>query len=560
MTKHRFGHLVAAVAFLAAAACSGQVGGGSATGFVKASLALPPSAVTAIRVTVTGNGIAGFLYGDMTDLGGGNWVGTVPNVPPGGGYLVTAYAYDGPVPSDPINDSTNLIYKGAAADVSITAGLTTPVFIVLIPYPNGGGGPGVNTPPHIVFGGYPTSILSTDSVELSAAAWDPDEGTVLSYEWDDGGAGGAFSGNNPIFDQVPGNTVTIDYTPAASFSGIVTIRLTVSDGEAEVSKTISFGVVLGTGAVDPTLVFDSGPEIAILAVSSQELTAGSIAQISYEAHGDDNGGSLNLNWTDSCSGGFSGYQTSAPPSPFSDQAIYITPAAAPASPGECDLTLTVTDSAGASTWSRVVVWVSPPGTQDQTGKVVFVTSAKVDGAYFNGNPATADALCQQAADAGTVPAGTYTAFVSFQGVNAKDRIPAIGPYYLPDGTPVAAFLSDMLGGTILHAIDRDEHGALVFSEDVWTGTLPNGTFDPGQNQCMNWTSNQSADRGSAGSTQATDSSWVRQPSSGQGYWCSDLKPIYCFQNCAAGYVLSIGGFCVEGWDVDPIDPGPVGNQ
>jgi hypothetical protein len=368
MTTHRFGHLVAAVAFLAAAACSGQVGGGSAGGLVKASLALPPSAVTAIRVTVTGNGIEGFLYGDMTDLGGGNWAGTVPNVPPGGGYLVTAYAYNGPVPSDPINDSTNLIYKGAAADVSVTAGLTTPVFIVLIPYPNGGGSPGINTPPHIVFGGYPSSILSTDTVELSAAAWDPDAETVLSYTWDDGAAGGAFSPSDYFSGQGPGNTVTIYYTPATSFSGMVTIRLTVSDGQAEVSKSISFGVVPATGAVNPTLVFDSGPEIAILSVSSRELTAGGTAQISYETFGDWNGGPLNLSWTDSCSGGFSGYETSVPPFPFPGQATYVAPEVAPASPGECDLTLTVTDSEGAYTWSRVVEWVSPPQAQNSSGQ------------------------------------------------------------------------------------------------------------------------------------------------------------------------------------------------
>jgi hypothetical protein len=559
VSKHRFGHLLAAFAFLAAAACSGQIGGGSATGFVKASLAMPPSAVTSIRVTVTGNGIEGFLYGDMTDLGGGDWVGTVPNVPPGGGYLVTAYAYDGPVPSDPINDSTNLIYKGAAAGVSVTAGLTAPVFIVLIPYPNGGGGPGINTPPHIVFGGYPTSILSTDTVELSAAAWDPDAGTVLSYTWDDGAAGGAFSGGNPVFGQLPGNTVTIGYTPAASFSGIVTIRLTVSDGQAMVSKTISFGVVLGTGAVDPTLVFDTGPEIAILEVSSQELTAGGTAQISYETYGTGYGGLLHLSWADSCSGGFSGYETAAPPWPVGGQATYITPLVAPASPGECDLTLTVTDSEGASTWSRVVVWVSPPGAQDQTGKVVFVTSAPVDGSYFNGDPATADALCQQAANSGTVPAGTYTAFVSFQNVNAKDRIPT-GPYYLTDGTLVAASLDDLLGGTLLHAIDLDEHGELVVS-DVWTGTLPDGTYDPGHNQCMNWTSNLSADRGSAGNTQSTDAFWVRTPTSEfGGYWCSDPKPVYCFQGCPAGFVRSFAGFCIAESDIDPGPLLPPANQ
>lgn len=550
MGKHRLGHLLAAFAFLAAAACTGQVGGGSAGGLVKASVRLPPSAVTAIRVTVTGNGIVGFLHGDMTDLGGGNWAGTVPNVPPGGGYLVTAYAYDGPVPSDPINDPTNLIYKGAAADVSVTAGLTTPVLIVLIPYPNGGGGTGVNTPPHIVFGGYPTSILSTDMVELSAAAWDPDDGTVLSYTWDDDGAGGAFSGSNPIVDQVPGNTVSIDYTPAADFSGAITIRLTVSDGQAEVSKTISLGVVLATGAIDPTLIFDSGPEIAILDVSSQELTAGGTAQISYVTYGGGIGGPLELSWTDSCGGGFSGYQTWAPPFPLGDEVIYITPLVAPASPGECDLTLTVTDREGASTWSRVVVWVSPPETQEPTGKVVFVTSAKVDGAYFNGNPAIADAFCQQAADAGTVPAGTYAAFVSFAGVDAMDRIPN-GPYYLADGTPVAASMNDLLDGTLLHAINLDADGAFVWPTSVWTGTRSDGTFDPGQNQCVNWTSSQAADRGSAGNTGATDASWVRDSiSEYQGYWCDDLKPIYCFQGCSAGYVLTSNGFCVDELDID----------
>jgi hypothetical protein len=169
-------------------------------------------------------------------------------------------------------------------------------------------------------------------------------------------------------------------------------------------------------------------------------------------------------------------------------------------------------------------------------KVAFVTSTMINGAYFNGDPAIADSYCQTRAEAGTgpnkPPVGTYKAFVSFTGINAKDRI-VDSAYTLADATPVASSMADLLDGTILHAINMDENGATVAMDGVWTGTGSNGTLygsDTSVYQCNNWTSNDGEILGTAGAPNATDSTWARSiPAGGEGFWCSDNKAVYCFQ-------------------------------
>jgi len=284
-------------------------------------------------------------------------------------------------------------------------------------------------------------------------------------------------------------------------------------------------VVAPGGTVDPTLVFDTGPTITITGVGSQDLTASGTTTITYDVTLQPGLGNVQATWTDTCGGSF------VPPSethdgsgPFSSSTTYQAPAVAPGSP-ECDLTVTVVDGAGATTWSQVVVWVAGPA--PLATKVVFVTSTKVDGMTFNGDPANADAFCQARADAGVgpnkAPAGTYKAFLSFSGAgnSAGERI-ADGRYVLADGTPVAASKADLFDGSILNPIELDENGSLNFNYP-WTGTSQAGALS---SNCNSWTTNNNGVFGTAGAAFAADSWWIEE---NDNAWCSDTNPIYCFQ-------------------------------
>jgi hypothetical protein len=533
MTAHRFGQVVGLCAALAAFGCNSGNAKPETRGSLQARLMAQPSAVKAVRITVTGAGISGDVHADMTDLGGGNWVGSVANVPAGvANRTVMAYAYSSlSIPADPTSDFSNLIYRGVKAGVSVTDGQVSAVTIVLTPYPGNDGGLGINTPPHITTTSHPVSVLNTGSAALSATALDPDLNATLTYTWSDGGAGGTFSGGagNPATNKLSGNAVTVGYTPAIGSSGNVTIGLSVTDGVATTSTSFSLGVIADGGTVDPTLVFDTGPAITISSIGSQSLTASGSTNINYDVQG--GVGPLFATWTDSCNGSFGSYGAAFFP-PFIGATVqYTAPAVAPVAP-ECDLTLTVLDSAGATTWSRVIVWVDAPA--DLGGKAVFVTSTQVDGAFFNGSPASADLFCQQSAGAGSgpnkPPAGTYKAFLSFTGPgnSAGERI-ADAAFVLADGTAVAASKADLLDGSILHNIDMDENGNTI-SAEVWTGSLADGTFDGAHSQCLDWTSNVALDVGTAGWSWKQDPDWVRQSLfSVNGFWCSDTKSLYCFQ-------------------------------
>jgi hypothetical protein len=536
MTKRRIGSLIAVIgAALALFGCTGSVGGwGGERGFIRARVSFPPGQVQSVFVTATRDG---FSAGASMDGAGSSWSGGQLSVPPGSGYVVTAYAFSGFLPEDPVHNTTGLVYKGQVQNVDVSSNETAQPTIVLIPWPDAGPQPGINTPPHIVFGSHPGAILSTDTVELSAAAWDPDPETSLSFSWDDGAAGGTFSGRDgqTVSGQLPGSTVSVYYTPAGGFVGTVTIRLVVSDGTAAVYQTLTMDVQGGTGTIAPTLVFDSGPEVAITAITSQSLAPLGTTQISYQVTG--GSGTYNVIWADDCAGHFGGYGAFLL-SGNSDLAEWQAPEAPPQSPGRCNLKLNVVDGDGAYTWVPLVVWVD--SSQDQPyGKVVFTTSDTVQAGYFNADPARADSLCQTAASRGGLP-GTYKAFMSFATVNAKDRI-SEGPYHLPDGTPVASSKADLLDGSLLHALDLDESRNVIGGEEwqleVWTGTGPDGTLY-GSNldlyQCSDWTTSSSEDAwtysATGGSVGLTDAGWTfRETNSPWWYWCSDYKHVYCFQ-------------------------------
>lgn len=126
----------------------------------------------------------------------------------------------------------------------------------------------------------------------------------------------------------------------------------------------------------------------------------------------------------------------------------------------------------------------------------FITSAgSGDGANLGGLEG-ADAICQKLAEAAGSSGQTWKAYLSAEGVNAKDRIGA-GPWLNAKGVEiakdVASLHSDSNGLTKETALT--EKGEVVKGRgdepnqhDVLTGSNADGTLAAGQT-CADWTSN-----------------------------------------------------------------------
>ena len=124
----------------------------------------------------------------------------------------------------------------------------------------------------------------------------------------------------------------------------------------------------------------------------------------------------------------------------------------------------------------------------------------------------ADAICQAAAVAAGLDRGNpYRAWLS--GVTSAGVVSpatrfqqAAVPYVLVDGTPVAANWADLVDGTLLNPIDRDEFGDPVLGEpkfdDVWTGTQADGHAS--SHRCNEWKGNDPVLKGH---TMSTDEGW-----------------------------------------------------
>lgn len=152
---------------------------------------------------------------------------------------------------------------------------------------------------------------------------------------------------------------------------------------------------------------------------------------------------------------------------------------------------------------------------------VFVTSTLTNGRF--GGVAGADTRCNQTATAQGL-GGKWVAWVSEgpSGPHAIDRVTSAGPWFLVTGEMVAATKAALAGGTLLHAIDRDEKGAQVpvDNDEVWTGTGPNGQY--GGRDCDKWTTGS---EGNYGQATNTNGDWTRAGSKG----CGNASRLYCFE-------------------------------
>jgi len=133
-----------------------------------------------------------------------------------------------------------------------------------------------------------------------------------------------------------------------------------------------------------------------------------------------------------------------------------------------------------------------------TSMSFFVTSqGPGDGANLGGLEG-ADAHCQKLADAVGAGGKTWRAYLSTDGVNARDRIGS-GPWYNAKGEPIASNVADLHSDAnkISKQTALTEGGAVVNGRgdtpnmhDILTGSNADGTSAVGMS-CADWTSNGS---------------------------------------------------------------------
>lgn len=195
--------------------------------------------------------------------------------------------------------------------------------------------------------------------------------------------------------------------------------------------------------------------------------------------------------------------------------------------------------------AEVDVALPPVDARAETVRLVFVTSARVNGAFALGKAspwAAADAVCATEAIANNL-SGTFVAWLSYEkdgtSFNAGTRI-TDGAYHLPGtiadgGAPVlvAASRAELLSTGPRVDMDRLATGERVPQDEnsavswVWTGTIPNGTAS--FSSCRQWTSADASDTGGTGNArripQNTPADWTTLGSRP----CDIPRRLYCFE-------------------------------
>ncbi|WP_423067879.1 hypothetical protein [Devosia sp. CN2-171] len=150
----------------------------------------------------------------------------------------------------------------------------------------------------------------------------------------------------------------------------------------------------------------------------------------------------------------------------------------------------------AITAAGLAIAAAPAIAQDASTMTFFVTSVGLgDGANLGGL-AGADAHCQKLAEAAGSTGKTWAAYLSAEGVNAKDRIGA-GPWQNFKGEVIATDVANLHSdaNNITKQTALTEKGAVVNGRgddpnqhDILTGTNADGTLAAGQT-CGDWTLN-----------------------------------------------------------------------
>lgn len=155
-------------------------------------------------------------------------------------------------------------------------------------------------------------------------------------------------------------------------------------------------------------------------------------------------------------------------------------------------------------------------------KRVFVTSEKTTGDLDG--ILKADQMCAAAALSEGL-GGTWISWISREPTpDAVNRLNHNGPWYLVDRITLAVASRTQLGGSgIAHAIDKDEKGAAVPNDGVWTGTRAGRFY---QLDCNGWNSATVMNGGTTGRTNTNGAGWTSQTASA----CASQQRIYCFEN------------------------------
>lgn len=150
----------------------------------------------------------------------------------------------------------------------------------------------------------------------------------------------------------------------------------------------------------------------------------------------------------------------------------------------------------AAATAATLAIAAPAIAQDATTMTFFVTSVGAgDGANLGGLDG-ADAHCTKLAEAAGSTGKTWRAYLSAEGVNAKDRIGA-GPWQNFKGEVIATDVANLhsADNKLTKATALTETGAVVNGRgdtpnqhDILTGSNPDGTLAAGQT-CGDWTLN-----------------------------------------------------------------------
>ena len=150
----------------------------------------------------------------------------------------------------------------------------------------------------------------------------------------------------------------------------------------------------------------------------------------------------------------------------------------------------------AITAAGLAIAAAPAVAQDAFTMTFFVTSTGIgDGANLGGL-AGADAHCQKLAEAAGSTGKTWAAYLSAEGVNARDRIGA-GPWQNFKGDVIATDVANLHSdaNSLTKATALSETGAEIKGRgdepnqhDILTGSNADGTLAAGQT-CGDWTLN-----------------------------------------------------------------------
>ncbi|MFY0569966.1 Ig-like domain-containing protein [Archangium lansingense] len=270
-------HLGLGLLFLALAACTPEVTVGSVEVVGSLPQSLSAGDIAEVRVTVSAADMSPRTV--SLALSGSTWRGTLHELPAGTLRTFSAEALDG---------SGTRLYAGQATDVTILAGKTTLVSILLqqVSEPP----PFENAAPSITsLTVAPNLVAPGGSVSLNVTVRDVNAGDTLTYAWT--ASAGSFASAS--------SASTTWTAPAAA--GPVTFTFTVTDPHGA-SATLGFTVtVADAGSAEVEVRLNTWPQVSRVNATPSGVEVGETTTVVATAS-DSDGDVLSYEWTASCAG------------------------------------------------------------------------------------------------------------------------------------------------------------------------------------------------------------------------------------------------------------------